>query len=96
MALSDEEKAVNWMLSNPQFPTACVEGTYKDKRAVFLCLVDYCDPKNPRAGFNITPLARLLETDELQHIKGHEGQPLGASPQKKIIVSGAEGEEDGD
>lgn len=87
MALTQDEKAVNIMLSSPQFPTACVEGTYKGKRAVFICLVDYHDPKNPKGGFDITPLARLLEEDDLKHIKGNEGQSLGA-PQKKIILAG--------
>jgi hypothetical protein len=93
MALSDEEKAVNLMLSTPSFPTACVEGSYKGKRAVFVCLVDYRNPKDPKAGFDITPLARLLEEEDLKHIRGHEGQPLGAAPEKKIVLAGkGEGE----
>jgi hypothetical protein len=88
MALTKEEKAVNLMLSSPQFPTACVEGTFKEKRAVFICLIDYRDPKNPKGGYDITPLARLLEEDDLKHIKGHEGNPLGAAEQKRIITPG--------
>ena len=88
MTLTNDEKAVNLMLSDPRFPTACVEGTYQGKRAVFICLIDYHDPKNPKAGFDITPLARLLEEEDLKHIRGNEGQPLGAVPAKKIIVAG--------
>lgn len=87
MALTKEEKAVNIMLSSPQFPTACVEGTYQGERAVFICLVDYHDPKNPQGGYDITPLARLLEEEDLKHIRGNEGQPLGA-PAPKIITPG--------
>ena len=90
MALTKEEKAVNVMLSDPRFPTACVEGTFKGDRAVFICLVDYRDPKDPKKGYDITPLARLLEKDDLKHIKGHEDQPLGAAPEKKIITPGKE------
>lgn len=91
MTLSKEEKVVNIMLTDPRFPTACVEGTYQGKRAVFICLVDYHNPKKPADGFDVTPLARLLTEEELPHIKGHEGQPLGMAPEKKIITTG-EGE----
>lgn len=92
MALTKEEKTVNVMLSDPRFPTACVEGTFLGKRAVFVCLVDYHDPKNPKGGYDITPLARLLEPEDLKYIRGHEGQPLGAAaPEKKVIIPGEGG-----
>lgn len=90
MSLSNEEKAVNLMLTDPRFPTACVEGTFDGKRAVFICLVDHHDPKNPKKGYDITPLARLLEPEDLKHIRGHEDQPLGAAPKKIVLASNAD------
>lgn len=86
MTISKEERAVNIMLTDPRFPTACVEGTYDNKRTIFVCLVDYHDPKDPGKGYDVTPLARLLGPEDLKHIAGHEGQPLGAAPEKKIVI----------
>jgi len=91
MPLSKEEKVVAQLLSDPRFPTACVEGEFKGERAVFVCLIDYHNPKKPTEGYDITPLAKVLEKHELKHVKGHEGQPLGAAPEKRIITPGKGG-----
>ena len=81
MALSKEERVLAFAVKDPRFPMSVVEGTFKGERAVFLCLMDQADEKDPSKGFNMTPFARLLDLEnDLEHIRGADGNELGEKP----------------
>ena len=81
MALSKEERALAFAVKDPRFPLSVVEGKFKGERAVFLCLMDQADEKDPSKGFNMTPFARFLDLEhDLAHIKGADGNDLGEEP----------------
>jgi hypothetical protein len=85
MALTREEKHITIALKDTRFPTACVEGTYKGSRRVFICLMDARDERDPSKGYDMTPIAMLLTKEDMKEVKGHEDQAPGDAP--KIILA---------
>lgn len=93
MALTKEERAMSFAVKDPRFPISVVEGTFKDERAVFLCLMDQADEKDASKGFNMTPFAMLLDMEkDLKHIRGADGDELGKEedPASRIILTGVD------
>lgn len=89
MALSKEERSMSFVVKDPRFPMAVVEGKFKGERAVFLCLMDRSDDKDPDKGWDLTPFAMLLDPDrgDLKHVTGADGESLGQpDPADQLVL----------
>jgi hypothetical protein len=75
--LTKEERVAVFMLKDPRFPVAPVEGTFHGKRAIFVCSVEQGDGD---AKVDLTPLAMILRDEDVPHCamtqEGVEKEPL--------------------
>jgi len=83
MALTKDEKTLTVAIKDPRFPMSCVEGTFHNKRAVFVCLMD----QSPSGrGYDMTPIAMLLREEDMPHVRGNKDEPLGDDFPKIILA----------